>query len=148
MKQLAQGFTLIELLVTIAIIAILASVGYPSYTSHVAKSRRADAQQFMMQMDTRQKQILIEQRAYATAPNAINVASEGFSCSATACSNQYYDITFNPAVDNSATPPSYTICATPKGGQTSDGVLKLTSDGSKQRATGTTACSGGTSNPW
>lgn len=144
----AKGFTLIELLITIVIIAVLAAIGYPSYTSHVAKSRRADAQQFMMQMDTRQKQILIEQRAYATAPNALNVASEGFSCSASRCSNQFYDITFDPAVDNTATPPSYTLCATPKSAQTNDGVLKLTSDGAKQRLTGTTSCSGGTANPW
>lgn len=148
MKRFALGFTLVELMVTVVIISILAAIGYPSYTAHVAKSRRADAQQFMMQMDSRQKQILIEQRAYATAPNSLNLASEGFSCTATACSNQYYDISFNPAVDNSATPPSYTICAVPKSSQASDGVLKLTSDGSKQRATGTTACSGGTANPW
>ena len=144
----AKGFSLVELMVTVVIIAILAGIGYPAYTSHVAKSRRADAQQFMMQMDARQKQILIEQRAYATAPNALNVASDGFSCTSTACSNSYYDITFNPAVDNSATPPSYTICAIPKSVQSGDGVLKLTSDGSKQRATGTTSCAGGTANPW
>jgi type IV pilus assembly protein PilE len=148
MKRFARGFTLVELMVTVVIISVLAAIGYPAYTTHVTKSRRADAQQFMMQMDVRQKQILIEQRAYATAPNALNVSSTGFSCSATRCSNQYYDITFNPAVDNTATPPSYTICATPKSNQSSDGVLKLTSDGSKQRATGTTACTGGTANPW
>lgn len=143
-----KGFTLIELMVTVAIIAILASIGYPSYTSHIAKSRRADAQQFIMQMDTRQKQILIEQRAYATAPNALNVASEGFACTASRCSNPYYDITFNPAVDNTATPPSYTLCAIPKSTQINDGVLTLTSDGAKQRLTGTTTCSGGTANVW
>ena len=143
-----KGFTLIELMVTVAIIAILAAIGYPSYTSHVAKSRRADAQQFMMQMDTRQKQILIEQRAYATAPNALNVASEGFACTATQCSNQFYDITFSPAVDNTATPPSYSLCAIPKSAQVNDGVLTLTSNGAKQRLTGTTTCSGGTANTW
>lgn len=143
-----SGFTLIELLVTVAIIAILAAIAYPSYTSQAAKSRRADAQQFMMQMDTRQKQILIEQRAYATAPNALNVTSEGFTCSATECANRFYTITFNPAVDNTAAPPSYTICAIPQGGQSGDGVLTLTSTGTRQRLTGTTTCTGGTANTW
>jgi len=106
MKQ-STGFTLVELMVTVAVIAILASIAYPSYTSQVAKSRRADAQQFMMQMDTRQKQILIEQRAYATTPDALNVSSEGFTCNSSRCANSFYNITFNPAVDNTATPPSY-----------------------------------------
>lgn len=142
------GFTLVELIVTVAIIGILASIAIPSYFSQVAKSRRADAQQFMMKMDVRQKQLLIEQRAYATAPNALNVASEGFACTATVCSNVFYDVAFNPAVDNSATPPTYTLCASPKGGQASDGSLTLTSAGTKQRLTGTTNCTGGTPVGW
>jgi type IV pilus assembly protein PilE len=148
MKYKNYGFSLIELLVTVVIIGILAAIAIPSYNSQMAKSRRADAQQFMMQMDTRQKQILIEQRAYATAPNALNVSSEGFTCDASSCVNRFYTITFNPAVDNSATPPSYSICAIPMGGQASDGVLTLSSAGAKQRLTGTTTCSGGTANTW
>lgn len=148
MRQLSQGFTLIELMITVVILSVLAAIGYPAYTGHIAKSRRADAQQFMMQMDTRQKQILIEQRAYATAPDALNVSSDGFTCTSSRCSNRYYDIFFSPAVDNSATPPSYTICATPKTSQVSDGSLTLASTGTKQRLTGTTSCSGGTSTSW
>ena len=147
MKQ-STGFTLVELMVTVAVIAILASIAYPSYTSQVAKSRRADAQQFMMQMDTRQKQILIEQRAYATTPDALNVSSEGFTCNSSRCANSFYNITFNPAVDNTATPPSYSLCAIPQGAQASDGVLTLTSTGTKQRLTGTTSCAGGTAGTW
>ena len=36
-----DGFTLLELMITVVIIAILASMAYPSYQEYVAKSRRA-----------------------------------------------------------------------------------------------------------
>lgn len=146
----AKGFTLIELMITVVVIGILAAIAYPSYQSYMARSRRADAQQFVQAMDSRQKQILIEQRGYATAPNALNLAVAGWTCTAAQCESTYYTITFNPAVDNTATPPSYTICASPKAGtsQVGDGSLTLTHTGSKQRLTGTTACTGGTPVAW
>jgi len=146
----ARGFTLIELMITVAVIAILAAIAYPSYESYMARSRRSDAQQFVQAMDSRQKQILLEQRAYATAPNALNLSQSGWGCTATQCENTYYTITFDPAVDNADTPPSYSICAVPKAGtsQAGDGSLILAYTGAKQRLTGTTGCSGGTAQGW
>ena len=47
-RQLMRGFTLIELMITVAIVAILASIAYPSYQEQVAKSRRNEATNALM----------------------------------------------------------------------------------------------------
>ena len=142
-----RGFTLAELMIVVTIIGILSAISYPSYMRYLLRSQRADAQQFMMKMDARQRQILIEQRAYAGAPNALNVASQGWGCTAANCSNGRYTITFNPAVDNTTAPPSYTICAVPSANNAADGTLTLSSTGIKMRLTGT-ACTGGADQGW
>lgn len=124
------GFTLIELMIVTAVIAILAAVAFPTYDKHVQKTRRAQAQQVLLEISNRQEQYIIDARQYTATLSNLNISSlpEGWSCAA-ACSNNFYDVTVT--VNNAATPPTFTALATAKNDQLDDGNLTLTSTGAK-----------------
>lgn len=61
-KNMQSGFTLIEILVVVAVIGILAAVGYPGYQESVLKGRRAQAR-------TAVTDLLLQQERYASQRN-------------------------------------------------------------------------------
>jgi len=125
-----RGFSLIELMVAVAIIAILAAVAYPSYMEYLKKGHRAAAQTFMMEVANKQSQYLLDARNYAVSGDDTAITTLGLTVPRDV--SDYYDLKVDPAVATS--PPSYTIVATPKGTQASDGTLTLDQQGAKTRA--------------
>ncbi len=60
-----RGFTLAETMVVIAIIAILASIGYPSFTTYLTRAKRTTVKSFMLMLADRQEQYFLDNKQYA-----------------------------------------------------------------------------------
>ena len=130
----SRGFTLTELMITVAVVAILVAIAYPTYQGQLRKGNRAAAQSAMLQIADKQAQYLLDARNYAVGPTAL----ADLSVTLLPDVATRYAITIKNSAngDTASTPPTYTIIATPivNGGQEPDGVLTLTHTGAKTRA--------------
>ena len=122
----SRGVTLIELMIVVAIVAILAAVGFPAYTEHVRKGNRAQAQTYMLDIASRQGEILADSHTYAAQTEMFTLLPVPEAV------NKHYAMT----VTTSAAPPKFTVTATAKttGKQMADGNLGLDDSGKKTPA--------------
>lgn len=124
-----KGFTLIELMVVLAIIAILASIAFPSYQSSVRESRRADAFAGLTRMADMQERFYLQNRTYTMDEASVGGANtvEG-----------YYTLSVTAADANTYTLQAEVVAGGPQVGDFEGGtdcqILTMTSAGLKTPA--------------
>lgn len=114
-----RGFTLVELMIVVAVIGILASVAYPSYVEQTQKTRRTDAQGFLMDAVNRQEQYLLDHNAYTN-----NMTLLGYGANPAVSPESFY--TVSAATAGCGTAPCYLLTATPVPGGPQASDLKCT----------------------
>ena len=107
-----RGFTLIELLITLACIALLTSLAWPSYQSLILRSQRAQARVTLLQAAH-----WLERAASA---NGSYPATSDIPSSVLQIDGQHYKISVI------STAQSYSLSATPLGVQAADACGTLT----------------------
>ena len=104
-----RGFTLIELMVVLAVAAILAAVAFPSYQGQVAKGRRADGKQALVELAQKLERFYTERGTFAGA------SLGGGGLYPAVSSGGYYSLAII-----SQTVDGFTLTATPRGNQAGD----------------------------
>jgi len=89
-----RGFTLIELMITVAILAIVAAIAYPAYTSQVRKTQRADAKAALMRTAQVLERCYTEFNAYndSNCPAVDNTDNTKLATAYTTTENGYYTL--------------------------------------------------------
>lgn len=67
-----------ELLITVAIVGVLATIAYPSYVEHVARSNRSEGQAELLRFANLQEQLFVDTRRYAGTMSALGASGDTF----------------------------------------------------------------------
>ena len=105
----AAGFTLIELMITVAIVAILTAIAYPSYRNYVLRGQVTNATTGLSSMAANMERYFQDNRTYADVSSTVKPPCEAGATFGT------FTVKCPTAPDSAASPPSYTLSAVGSG---------------------------------
>ena len=95
MRKTNRGFTLIEAMVVVVIIAIMASIGIPSYRQYMMRAQRADGTGALLRMASAQEKFYLQNNRYAGAGEMAPAPPGGLGIPGT--EHGYYNLAVAPA---------------------------------------------------
>lgn len=134
-RHVARGFTLIELMIAVAIVAILASIAWPSYQEYIRRSSRESAQAQLVELAGTQEKIFLNSNRYSPNIDTAYTGNDTGGLGATGGRTADRRYTLSVTVAGA----SYRLTATPVVGssQERDGNLTIDSTGNKTWGTNT-----------
>ncbi len=126
-----KGFTLLELMIVIVVIGILAAIAIPSYTQYIQRSHRSNARNALIQTAQWMERAATASGTYPTGAAIVFPVVEG---------GRYTVALSADAALSSAT--TYSLTATPTGGQVTDPCGSLLLNQANNRSTRNSANTG------
>ena len=125
-----KGFTLIELMIVVAVVGVLAAIGYPSYTDYVLRAKRGDAKAALLKVQLAQEKWRANHTTYGDMDD-LDVLT--FDDPDYLSDDKYYTVTAS-----SVTGTAYTLTATPKSPHTDSEcgnlIIALNNDGTETKS--------------
>jgi len=144
--KLQRGFSLVELMIVVAIVAIVLAFAFPSYERYVVRTKRAVAQNALLQVADRQQQFFMDNKRFAADLTNLGFNANPFVVDDDGAATVAGDVdaVYSLTLSN-VTQTTWTVTAAPLNGQlsrdTDCGSLSITQAGTK-------ASTGGGANCW
>jgi type IV pilus assembly protein PilE len=132
-------------MIVVVIIAIIASIAFPSYTQFILRAKRTAAKSIILQVADRQEQFFADNKQYAATMTALGFPASPFaidedgSIVALTSSDRIYSV----RVTNPGGTTTFTVQATPQLAMARDsdcGVMSMTHIGVKGNSGSSTDC--------
>lgn len=144
--QKHAGFTLLELMVTVAIIAILAAIALPAYSSYITKSQAKSAASDLVALSVAVERKYLKTLAYTPSPS-YSSDETGWTALTQGYASGWQSSTdsFNYKVDVNVSSKTYTLTAKGKAGTRNAGCTLTLNQDNTRTISGGSACGGMTS---